>query len=205
MDFSFSDEQALLQESVSRFITNDYGFDARQKNSRSELGYSVENWKTFAELGWLGVPFAESAGGFGGGAVELMLMMEEFGKGLVVEPYVSTVVACGTALNVAGSEQQQAEHIPSIVDGSKLWALAFAEPQSRFNLADVTTSAKKDSGKYLLNGYKAVVVGGPNADFFIVSVRTSGEQRDREGVSLFIIPSDAPGVSTRVHTTSGEG
>ena len=110
MDFSFSDEQALLQESVSRFITNDYGFDARQKNSRSELGYSVENWKTFAELGWLGVPFAESAGGFGGGAVELMLMMEEFGKGLVVEPYVSTVVACGTALNVAGSEQQQAEH-----------------------------------------------------------------------------------------------
>ena len=201
MDFSFSDEQALLQESVSRFITNDYGFDTRQKNSRSELGYSVENWKTFAELGWLGVPFAESAGGFGGGAVELMLMMEEFGKGLVVEPYVSTVVACGTALNVAGSEQQQAEHIPSIVDGSKLWALAFAEPQSRFNLADLTTSAKKDSGKYLLNGYKAVVVGGPNADFFIVSVRTSGEQRDREGVSLFIIPSDAPGVSTRDYPT----
>ena len=201
MDFSFSDEQALLQESVSRFITNDYGFDARQKNSRSEVGYSVENWKTFAELGWLGVPFAESAGGFGGGAVELMLMMEEFGKGLVVEPYVSTVVACGTALNVAGSEQQQAEHIPSIVDGSKLWALAFAEPQSRFNLADLTTSAKKDSGKYLLNGYKAVVVGGPNADFFIVSVRTSGEQRDREGVSLFIIPSDAPGVSTRDYPT----
>ena len=201
MDFSFSDEQALLQESVSRFITNDYGFDARQKNSRSELGYGAENWKTFAELGWLGVPFAESAGGFGGGAVELMLMMEEFGKGLVVEPYVSTVVACGTALNVAGSEQQQAEHIPSIVDGSKLWALAFAEPQSRFNLADLTTSAKKDSGKYLLNGYKAVVVGGPNADFFIVSVRTSGEQRDREGVSLFIIPSDAPGVSTRDYPT----
>ena len=201
MDFSFSDEQALLQESVSRFITNDYGFDARQKNSRSEVGYSVENWKTFAELGWLGVPFAESAGGFGGGAVELMLMMEEFGKGLVVDPYVSTVVACGTALNVAGSEQQQAEHIPSIVDGSKLWALAFAEPQSRFNLADLITSAKKDSGKYLLNGYKAVVVGGPNADFFIVSVRTSGEQRDREGVSLFIIPSDAPGVSTRDYPT----
>ena len=201
MDFSFSDEQALLQESVSRFITNDYGFDARQKNSRSELGYGAENWKTFAELGWLGVPFAESAGGFGGGAVELMLMMEEFGKGLVVEPYVSTVVACGTALNVAGSEQQQAEHIPSIVDGSKLWALAFAEPQSRFNLADLITSAKKDSGKYLLNGYKAVVVGGPNADFFIVSVRTSGEQRDREGVSLFIIPSDAPGVSTRDYPT----
>lgn len=201
MDFSFSDEQALLQESVSRFITNDYGFDARQKNSRSELGYGAENWKTFAELGWLGVPFAESAGGFGGGAVELMLMMEEFGKGLVVEPYVSTVVACGTALNVAGSEQQQAEHIPSIVDGSKLWALAFAEPQSRFNLADLITSAKKDSGKYLLNGYKAVVVGGPNADFFIVSVRTSGEQRDREGVSLFIVPSDAPGVSTRDYPT----
>ena len=98
-------------------------------------------------------------------------------------------------------QQFQAEHIPSIVDGSKLWALAFAEPQSRFNLADLITSAKKDSGKYLVNGYKAVVVGGPNADFFIVSVRTSGEQRDREGVSLFIIPSDAPGVSTRDYPT----
>lgn len=201
MDFSFSDEQTLLQESVSRFITNDYGFESRQKHSRSDAGYSLENWQTFAELGWLGVPFSENHGGFGGGAVETMLMMEEFGKGLVVEPYLATVVACGSALNEFGSEDQKSSFIPEIIDGSKLWALAFAEPQGRFNLADLTTTATASNGSYLLSGHKSVVINGPNANFFIVSVRTSGEQRDETGVSLFIIPSDAKGLSRRDYPT----
>jgi alkylation response protein AidB-like acyl-CoA dehydrogenase len=201
MDFSFSDEQTLLQESVSRFITNDYGFESRQKHSRSDAGYSLENWRTFAELGWLGVPFSENHGGFGGGAVETMLMMEEFGKGLVVEPYLATVVACGSALNGFGSEDQKSSFIPEIIDGSKLWALAFAEPQGRFNLADLTTTATASNGSYLLSGHKSVVINGPNANFFIVSVRTSGEQRDETGVSLFIIPSDAKGLSRRDYPT----
>ena len=201
MDFSFSDEQTLLQESVSRFITNDYGFESRQKHSRSDAGYSLENWQTFAELGWLGVPFSENHGGFGGGAVETMLMMEEFGKGLVVEPYLATVVACGSALNGFGSEDQKSSFIPEIIDGSKLWALAFAEPQGRFNLADLTTTATANNGSYLLSGHKSVVINGPNANFFIVSVRTSGEQRDETGVSLFIIPSDAKGLSRRDYPT----
>ena len=201
MDFSFSDEQTLLQESVSRFITNDYGFESRQKHSRSDAGYSLENWQTFAELGWLGVPFSENHGGFGGGAVETMLLMEEFGKGLVVEPYLATVVACGSALNEFGSEDQKSSFIPEIIDGSKLWALAFAEPQGRFNLADLTTTATARNGSYLLSGHKSVVINGPNANFFIVSVRTSGEQRDETGVSLFIIPSDAKGLSRRDYPT----
>ncbi len=201
MDFSFSDEQTLLQESVSRFITNDYGFESRQKHSRSDAGYSLENWQTFAELGWLGVPFSENHGGFGGGAVETMLMMEEFGKGLVVEPYLATVVACGSALNEFGSEDQKTSFIPEIIDGSKLWALAFAEPQGRFNLADLTTTATANNGFYLLSGHKSVVINGPNANFFIVSVRTSGEQRDETGVSLFIIPSNAKGLSRRDYPT----
>ena len=201
MDFSFSDEQTLLRESVSRFITNDYGFESRQKHSRSDAGYSPENWQTFAELGWLGVPFSENHGGFGGGAVETMLMMEEFGKGLVVEPYLATVVACGSALNGFGSEDQKSSFIPEIIDGSKLWALAFAEPQGRFNLADLTTTATASNGSYLLSGHKSVVINGPNANFFIVSVRTSGEQRDETGVSLFIIPSDAKGLSRRDYPT----
>ena len=201
MDFSFSDEQTLLQESVSRFITNDYGFESRQKHSRSDAGYSLENWQTFAELGWLGVPFSENHGGFGGGAVETMLMMEEFGKGLVVEPYLATVVACGSALNGFGSEDQKSSFIPEIIDGSKLWALAFAEPQGRFNLADLTTIATANNGSYLLSGHKSVVINGPNANFFIVSVRTSGEQRDETGISLFIIPSDAKGLSRRDYPT----
>ena len=201
MDFSFSDEQTLLQESVSRFITNDYGFESRQKASRSDAGYSFENWQTFAELGWLGVPFSENHGGFGGGAVETMLMMEEFGKGLVVEPYLATVVACGSALNEAGSEDQKTAYIPEIIDGSKLWALAFAEPQGRFNLADLTTTATANGGTYLLSGHKSVVINGPNANFFILSARTSGEQRDETGVSLFIVPSDAKGLSRRDYPT----
>ena len=201
MDFSFSDEQTLLQESVSRFITNDYGFESRQKHSRSDAGYSLENWQTFAELGWLGVPFSENHGGFGGGAVETMLMMEEFGKGLVVEPYLATVVACGSALNGFGSEDQKSSFIPEIIDGSKLWALAFAEPQGRFNLADLTTTATASNGSYLLSGHKSVVINGPNANFFIVSVRTSGEQRDETGISLFIVPSDAKGLSQRDYPT----
>ena len=201
MDFSFSDEQTLLQESVSRFITNDYGFESRQKHSRSDAGYSLENWQTFAELGWLGVPFSENHGGFGGGAVETMLMMEEFGKGLVVEPYLATVVACGSALNEAGSEDQKTAYIPEIIDGSKLWALAFAEPQGRFNLADLTTTATANGGTYLLSGHKSVVINGPNANFFILSARTSGEQRDETGVSLFIVPSDAKGLSRRDYPT----
>ena len=201
MDFSFSDEQTLLQESVSRFITNDYGFESRQKHSRSDAGYSLENWQTFAELGWLGVPFSENHGGFGGGAVETMLMMEEFGKGLVVEPYLATVVACGSVLNGFGSEDQKSSFIPEIIDGSKLWALAFAEPQGRFNLADLTTTATAKNGSYLLSGHKSVVINGPNANFFIVSARTSGEQRDETGVSLFIIPSDAKGLSRRDYPT----
>ena len=201
MDFSFSDEQTLLQESVSRFIANDYGFDARQKNSRSDDGYSAENWKTFADLGWLGVPFDEANGGFGGGAVEIMLMMEQFGKGLVVEPYLATIVACGAALNCGGSVDQKTKYVPQIIDGSKLCALAFAEPQGRFNLADLVTAAAPGSEKYVLNGYKAVVINGPNADFFVVSARTSGGQRDSEGISLFIVPSDAPGLSRRDYPT----
>ena len=201
MDFSFSDEQTLLQESVSRFITNDYGFESRQKHSRGDAGYSLENWQTFAELGWLGVPFSENHGGFGGGAVETMLMMEEFGKGLVVEPYLATVVACGSALNEFGSEDQKSSFIPEIIDGSKLWALAFAEPQGRFNLADLTTTATANNGSYLLSGHKSVVINGPNANFFIISVRTSGEQRDETGISLFVIPSDAKGLSRRDYPT----
>ena len=201
MDFSFSDEQTLLQESVSLFITNDYGFESRQKHSRSDAGYSLENWRTFAELGWLGVPFSENHGGFGGGAVETMLMMEEFGKGLVVEPYLATVVACGSALNGFGSEDQKSSFIPEIIDGSKLWALAVAEPQGRFNLSDLTKTATANNGSYLLSGHKSVVINGPNANFFIVSVRTSGEQRDETGVSLFIIPSDAKGLSRRDYPT----
>ncbi len=201
MDFSFTDEQTLLEESVARFIQNDYGFEDRQKVIKSDLGFNAEHWSTFAELGWLGVPFTEADGGFGGGAVESMLMMENFGKGLVVEPYLATVVLAGGAIAYGGSSEQKAKYLPGIVDGTKQGALAYVEPQGRFNLADLVTTAQKDGDGYVLNGYKAVVLNGPSADVFVVSARTAGDQRDQQGVSLFVVDADLKGVGRRDYPT----
>ena len=201
MDFSFSEEQTLLQDSVERFIQNDYAFEARQKNVRDEQGFSAGNWKTFAELGWLGVPFSEADGGFGGSAIESMIMMEQFGKGLVVEPFLPTVVLAGGALKIGGSAAQKEKYLAGFIDGSLQGALAYAEPQGRFNLADLTTTAKKQDDGYVLNGYKAVVLNGPAADVLVVSARTSGDQRDPEGVSLFLVPANAQGLARRDYPT----
>ncbi|MAI16624.1 MAG: pimeloyl-CoA dehydrogenase small subunit [Gammaproteobacteria bacterium] len=201
MDFSFTEEQTLLQESVSRFMQNDYGFDARQKNAQSEEGFSTANWQTFAELGWLGVPFSEADGGFGGGAIETILMSEQFGRGLLIEPFLATVVLAGGALKHGGSEAQKNQYLPGIIDGSVHGALAFVEPQARFNLADITTTAVADGDGYVLNGYKAVVLNGPQANFLVVSARTSGDQRDEDGISLFVMDAATAGISRRDYPT----
>ena len=201
MDFSFTEEQTLLQESVSRFMQNDYGFEARQKNASTEQGFSDENWQTFAELGWLGVPFSEADGGFGGGAIETALMSEQFGRGLLIEPFLATVILAGGAIKHGGSEEQKSQYLPGIIDGSKHAALAFVEPQARFNIADITTTATADGDGYVLNGYKAVVLNGPQADFLVVSARTSGEQRDEDGVSLFVMDAATAGISRRDYPT----
>ena len=201
MDFSFSDEQSLLKDSVERFIQNDYAFDARQKLVKNEPGFSTDNWKTFAELGWLGVPFAEADGGFGGGPIETMLIMEQFGRGLVVEPFVPTVVLVGGMLRIAGNRAQKEKYLAHIVDGTLQGAFAFAEPQGRFNLADITTTATKTESGYVLNGHKAVVINGPSADLLVVSARTSGQQRARSGITLFIVEKSAPGLTRRDYPT----
>ena len=201
MDFSFNEEQTLLAESVSRYIENDYSFEDRQKQVKGEDGFSADNWKMFAELGWLGVPFTEAEGGFGGGAVESMLMLEQFGRGLVVEPFLATVVLAGGAIKHGGSDEQKAQFLPGIIDGSQQAALAYAEPQSRFNLADITTTAEQSGDGYVINGYKAVVLNGPHANLLVVSARTSGDQRDQDGVSLFVVAADADGVSRRDYPT----
>jgi alkylation response protein AidB-like acyl-CoA dehydrogenase len=201
MDFSFSEEQALLKDSVEKFVQNDYTFAGRQKIVRTEQGFSTSTWKTFAELGWLSVPFPESVGGFGGTSVDMMLLLEQFGRGLVVEPFVATVVLAGGDIRLGGTTEQQNAWLPGIIDGSRQGALAYAEPQGRFNLADLVTTAKADANGYVLNGYKAVVLNGPAADFLVVSARTSGGQRDRDGVSLFIVDAKAAGISRRDYPT----
>jgi pimeloyl-CoA dehydrogenase small subunit len=201
MDFSFTEEQNMLHESIERFVQNDYSFDDRQKNVGSDLGYGANNWNTFAELGWLGVPFSEADGGFGGGAVESSLMMEQFGHGLVIEPFLATVVLAGGAIKHGGSEAQKTKLLPGIIDGSTQAALAYAEPQARFNLADVTTTAAADGDGYVLNGYKAVVLNGPAAQVLVVSARTSGGQRDQDGITLFAVDAKAAGISRRDYPT----
>ncbi|WP_439100640.1 acyl-CoA dehydrogenase family protein, partial [Congregibacter sp.] len=182
------------RDSVARFVQDDYDFDTRRGIVASDEGMSREVWQTFAELGWLSVPFAEEYGGFGGGPVDLMVMMEEFGKGLIVEPYFATVVLFGGLLNAAGSESQKGEYIPGIIDGSRLGAFAYLERQSRYELADMLTTATATDGGYTLNGEKVVVSNGMNADTLIVAARTSGEQYDRQGISLFIVDANAAGI-----------
>jgi len=196
MNFDFSEEQVMLRDSVARFIQDDYSFDARRKIAASDTGMSAEHWQTFAELGWLSVPFAEEHGGFGGGPVDVMVMMEEFGKGMVLEPYFATVILFGGLLQRAGSAEQQAAYIPRIVEGNCLGAFAFTERQSRYELADVKTTATSDGDGYVLNGEKVVVYNGANADTVIVAARTSGEQYDEDGISLFIVDAGTAGIDT---------
>ena len=195
MNFDFSEEQVMLRDSVARFVQDDYDFDTRRAIAESETGINRDFWQTFAELGWLSVPFAEEHGGFGGDAVDVMVMMEELGKGLVVEPYLATVLMFGGLLQRGGSESQQHEYIPRVIDGSLLGAFAYVERQSRFELADVKTTAAKSADGFTLSGEKVVVLNGANADYAIVSARTSGEQFDEQGVSLFLVALDADGVS----------
>ena len=201
MDFSFSEEQNMLQDSVARFIQNSYTFESRQKLLRTEQGFSRENWASFAELGWLALPFSEALGGFAGTAVETMILMEEFGKGLVVEPYLATVIMAGTAIAEGGSGQVKETVLTDIMAGNKFAALAFVEAQARFNLADVVTTAVADGDGYTINGFKGVVLGGPAADVLVVPARTSGNQTDEAGITLFLIDANAAGVSKRDYPT----
>ncbi len=194
MNFDFTEEQIMLRDSVERYMREDYGFESRRAIADSELGMSKDNWQTFAELGWLSIPFAEEHGGFGGDAVDTMLVMEEFGKGLLVEPYLATVLLFGGALQKSGNKVLQDAYIPKIIDGSCLGALAYLEKQSRFELSDVLTTATPDGDNFRLNGEKVVVLNGANADQLIVSARTSGEQSGESGISLFLVAADSPGV-----------
>ena len=201
MDFSYTEEQGLLRDSIARFLADHYDFETFKRVSRSEPGWRPEIWKQFAELGLLGASLPEDFGGLGGGPIETLVVMEEFGKALVVEPYVPTVVIGGSLLRHAGSEEQKNEWLPRIASGDAVIAFAFAEPQGRYNLADLTTTAKKQSDAYLLNGQKAVVLGGPWADTLIVTTRTAGSRRETKGVSVFLVNKKSKGISTRDYPT----
>lgn len=201
MDFNFTDEQTQLRDSIAKLVGAQYDFDKRKAVIGSAEGWRRETWGQFAELGLLMAPLPEAYGGLGGGPVDVLVVMEELGKGLVVEPYVPTVVIGGGLIAKAGSEAQKQDHIAAIAAGERIIAFAYAEPKGRYNLADLTTTAKKDGAGFVLNGHKAVVIGAPWADYLIVSARTAGGQRDAQGVSLFLVPKSAKGVTTRDYPT----
>ncbi|MGY8681993.1 acyl-CoA dehydrogenase family protein [Bradyrhizobium sp. UFLA05-153] len=187
MDIQFTEEQELLRSSVQRLLRDQYDFDARRKIVASEEGISRKQWADFAELGVFAAPFSEDVGGLGGGPLSTMIIMQEFGRHLVVEPFVETVVLAGGLIEQTGSDAQKQGFIPDIIAGTKIWALAWAETGSRFDLAAVTTTARRDGGDYVLSGEKTAVIAAPWADYLIVSARISGDRNDRGGISLFVI------------------
>jgi pimeloyl-CoA dehydrogenase small subunit len=197
MDFDLSEEQLLLKDSVEKLILQNYDFEQRKKYLKTSEGFSPDLWARYAEMGLLGLPFAEADGGFGGGAVETMIVMEAFGRGLVLEPYFATVVLAGGLLRHAASPAQRAELIPAIADGTLRLAFAHAERQARYDLADVTTRARESAGVWRVSGEKSLVLAGEHADRLIVSARVSGAQRAHDGIGLFLVDAKAPGVSRR--------
>jgi alkylation response protein AidB-like acyl-CoA dehydrogenase len=201
MDFSITEEQAMLADSVSKFIDNDYDFERRQKIAESDHGYSKELWQTYAELGWTAVPFAEDDGGLGGGPVELMLMMEQFGRGLVIEPYLANIVLAGGVLRRTANSDQKSEWLAPLIEGKLQAALAFAEPQGRFNIADIKTTAKQNGKGFTLSGKKTCVLNGGSAELLIIPARTSGGQTDEDGITLFAIAADSAGINRRPYPT----
>jgi len=194
MNFELSDEQKLIAESVERFIQDNYALERRRKIAEQEPGFSREYWAQMAELGWLALPFAEEHGGFGGNQIDTMVVMEQFGKGLVLEPYLASIVMGGGAVKRGSSADLAAEVLPGVIDGSRQLALAYAEPQARFDLHDLTTIAKADADGYVINGHKSMVLHGATADQIVVSARTSGGQIDTGGITLFLIDAEAEGI-----------
>jgi pimeloyl-CoA dehydrogenase small subunit len=202
MDFELSPEQEQLRDNVARLMRERYGFEARRAFQASPSGWSEALWRDYADMGLLGAPFAEADGGYGGGAVETMIVMEQFGKALALEPYLQTVVLCGGLLKHGASEKQRAELIGAIAAGDSRLSFAHAEKQSGFDLHDVALSAVKDGGGgFVLNGEKTLVGQGDTPDRLIVSARLRGGRRDRDGIGLFLIDADAPGVTRRGYPT----
>ena len=201
MDFSFSEEQKLIKDAVEKYVRNDYSFETRNKIVASEEGLDRGVWKQFAELGWLGVSFSEEVGGFGGGAIETNIMMEAFGYGMVVEPYMATIVLGGNALALGGTEAHKQNVLSKVIEGDTLLALAYAEKESGYMLSDVATKAEKSGDSFTISGEKTVVLGGAWADQVIVAARTSGDQRDEQGISLFLVDAKAKGVSVNAYQT----
>ena len=201
VDLDLSEEQRLLKDGVERLMREHYSFEDRRKYRTEKLGFSEAMWARYAELGLLGLPFAEVHGGLGAGAVETMIVMEAFGKALILEPYFATIVLAGGILRHGANEAQNSKLVPAIAEGRMKLAFAYAEPQSRYDLFDVETQAKRDGDGWVLNGIKGLVLHGDAADKIVVSARTAGGAREKDGIGLFLVDADAPGLMRRAYPT----
>ncbi len=201
MTFALTEEQQMLKDSVDRFVTQDYPFDTRRALAAADPGFSPKNWQTFAELGWLSVPFAEENGGFGGGLRDVATMTEALGRGLVTEPFVPCLVLAGRLVELLGTAEQRAAILPPTIAGEMQLALAHTERRAAGNPACVACRAEPDGDGYLLTGEKHLVLNGPSAGTLIVSARTSGGERDRQGITLFVVDATAAGISRRDYPT----
>ena len=201
MDFDLTEEQRLLQDSVTRLLGDKYGFEQRKAYLKSADGWSREVWSQYAELGLLGLPFGEDEGGFGGGPVETLIVAEQIGRYITLEPWMSTVVIGGGFLRHGASQELRNELVPQVASGEMLLAFAQVERQSRYDLFDVATTAKKDGDGWVINGRKGYVVHGDSADRLIVTARTAGGQRDHKGIGVFLVDAKGPGVERRGYRT----
>ena len=201
MSFTFTEDQKLLSESADRFVLDDYNFETRRKIIGQDGGFDRDNWEKFAELGWLALPIAEEYGGLGGSTVDTAVLLESFGRGLVVEPYQSCIVLGAGLLQVAGNEEQKRQHLPSIAEGKTLLSFAHIEPTSRFNLCHIRTTATKQGDCFVVDGEKAIVHNAETADYFILSTRTEGDINDENGITLFLVPSNSSGIEMRSYPT----
>lgn len=197
MDFDLNEEQTLLKDSVARLMADRYGFEQRKQIMRSETGWSREVWARFAELGLLGLPFSEEDGGFGGGAEEVLILAEQMGRGLSLEPWLSTLVLGGGFLRHGADAALRGELVPAVASGEALIAFAQQERQSRYDLHDVASTARRQGNSWVVEGRKGMVLHGDSADWFVVTARVAGQRRDRSGVGVFLVPATAQGVHAR--------
>lgn len=204
MDLALSEEQLLLRDSLRRFMEREYPFPVRRAVAETDLGFSVETWARFAELGWLAAAIPEEYAGLGGGPMELALLMESFGRALLVEPYLATCVLGAGVLVASGAQTAKQRLLPEIAEGRRRLAVAVAEPGSRYDLHHVATRAERHGGDWRLSGKKAVVLHADSADAIIIPARSGGAVRDRDGITLFLVPRGAAGLEVRSYVT-GDG
>ncbi len=194
MDFTLSEFQSMLADSVGKFVDNEYPFATRQENADSDLGYGAKTWASFCELGWTALPFAEADGGLDGGPLETMLLMQQFGRGLVVEPYLANIVLAGGVLRRSATAAQKQRWLQPLIAGEIQAAVAINEPQNRYEVAAIETSATRDGDGWILNGKKSVVLNGGNAELLVIPAQ-------EDSISLFGVAADLPGVDVQGYRT----